>query len=964
MEKKYYQIGTQTAEDWSIVHELLMQDGTLEDNIPSRSVECENEILHSPTRSTYLMTDEEAEILKNDPRIAFVNLDPDHYDIIPKPSLDVLKYSGSVKNYRALKVTNDGSTYIQGPPINDYNGRTSGEFYRTGYQILRCAQRNNPWPSNPNTVLNQNVEYNYDGTDVDVIVSDNGVFFGHPEFTYDEFTPPNYIRGNVLSRSGICGVLDLVLDAPYYMDPAWFDASPSTRLERRWDGTLVPKEDVARQWWSGPSFRSPSFFNFGSINVTSNVGTAVTYTRAKHCGANRTTRPSQSEGGDHGTPCASQAYGKNFGWAFNANKWSIARIGTDSLNDETVFNITKIFHLYKPNNPKFGTKNPTVSSNSWGLPAEVPGGNGVYSYQGGSTVAVTNRDSLSDVPFLKTRRQPSEHPYFLTTDFSFVQAGRELVDSGVIFVGSAGNAGRYLAQPTDPNFQNYYVSDPENDPSGRTMYVNRPGFPTQIGYRNGESTYKTFVIGAIDDEYTGAYANPIELNSTYLNAGSGKERLARKGEFDNSVGEDYSNRGTGIDFYAPGDGALAASSDTTIVTGTASTSKYQNPYQLSGMSGRFNDGYFSGTSFACPTAAGLIACALQNNRNFNALELKTYLKNNIENQTNFFTGIAPTSATDPNWHQVPFSTMGTPVKIIQEITNTTSTPNPTFTPQYGISSSSSVNERFTITHNTSDRNTLNIYGVSTVAGVTAPFSSSIPNGTSITLEIRNGYYLVGSNNRVSATASGGPATDSDGTQFGRLDEIAIRVDPTNNKRVQLSDSNGRDSWDDLEITVLNGTFQKVGTQIYYVFNSGSVVVPSSSISAPPLSVLSGAPGSVTGYSLNVTGNITANGDIYGLMSDDRVKENQQLISDALEKLDKLHGFTYNFNDIGEKLGFDINQRYSGVSAQDVQEVLPEAVAPAPADNDYLTVKYDKLIPLLIESLKDLKSEIDDLKDSK
>jgi len=309
--------------------------------------------------------------------------------------------------------------------------------------------------------------------------------------------------------------------------------------------------------------------------------------------------------------------------------------------------------------------------------------------------------------------------------------------------------------------------------------------------------------------------------------------------------------------------------------------------------------------------------------------------------------------------------MGKPVKILYEITNTTSTPNPTFTPQYGILSSSSVNERFTITHNTSNRNTLNIYGVSTVAGVSAPFSSSIASGTPITLEIRNGYYLVGSNNRVSATASGGPATDSDGTPFGRLDEIAIRVDPINNKKVQLSDSNGRDSWDDLEITVLNGTFQKVGTQIYYVFGGGSApTVPSSSISAPPLSALSGPPGSVTGYSLNVIGNITANGDIYGLMSDDRVKENQQPISDALEKLDKLHGFTYNFNDIGEKLGFDINQRYSGVSAQDVQEVLPEAVAPAPADNDYLTVKYDKLIPLLIESLKDLKSEIDDLKDSK
>jgi len=39
------------------------------------------------------------------------------------------------------------------------------------------------------------------------------------------------------------------------------------------------------------------------------------------------------------------------------------------------------------------------------------------------------------------------------------------------------------------------------------------------------------------------------------------------------------------------------------------------------------------------------------------------------------------------------------------------------------------------------------------------------------------------------------------------------------------------------------------------------------------------------------------------------------------------------------------------------------VAPAPADNNYLTVKYDKLIPLLIESIKDLKNDIDNLKDN-
>lgn len=105
MEKKYYQIGTQTPEDWSIIHELLMKDGTLEDNIPFRSVECTNEKLHSQTRSTYLMTDEEAEILKNDPRISYVSLDPAHHEgVEPKCKPCVLKHNRNVKNYRSFRI--------------------------------------------------------------------------------------------------------------------------------------------------------------------------------------------------------------------------------------------------------------------------------------------------------------------------------------------------------------------------------------------------------------------------------------------------------------------------------------------------------------------------------------------------------------------------------------------------------------------------------------------------------------------------------------------------------------------------------------------------------------------------------------------------------------------------------------------------------------------------------------------
>lgn len=125
----------------------------------------------------------------------------------------------------------------------------------------------------------------------------------------------------------------------------------------------------------------------------------------------------------------------------------------------------------------------------------------------------------------------------------------------------------------------------------------------------------------------------------------------------------------------------------------------------------------------------------------------------------------------------------------------------------------------------------------------------------------------------------------------------------------------------------------------------------------------GAGSHITLMSLDPNATLSVSGDIIAFASDERLKENIQPLENALDKIMKLSGFTYNFNEIGESLGFDGSFRYVGVSAQEVQAVLPEAVKPAPADSNYITVQYEKLVPLLIEAIKDLKSEIDQLKNN-
>ena len=98
------------------------------------------------------------------------------------------------------------------------------------------------------------------------------------------------------------------------------------------------------------------------------------------------------------------------------------------------------------------------------------------------------------------------------------------------------------------------------------------------------------------------------------------------------------------------------------------------------------------------------------------------------------------------------------------------------------------------------------------------------------------------------------------------------------------------------------------------------------------------------------------GDVVAFASsDERLKDNIISISDPLDKIGKIGGYEFDWNDKQDTYtGHDV-----GVVAQEIQEVLPEVVEER--DDGYLAVKYEKIVPLLIESIKELKQEIDDLK---
>ena len=587
------------------------------------------------------------------------------------------RYAGVQKSQRTLYSGDD--QFFDSTPDNSWNNRV-------GLQIARHQGKGDPWRAVANAGINSTGVTNYtqseslypsvagtktshvigamdpavghvpadiartdirqfgDGSGVDIIVADEDMWYGHIEFVNvgaaSSTKPLNYRGGNVLNAdysthtaTGICDVLDLILDAPYYLDPEWFDGNASRRTTR-WDGTVVPTDTAARNWWqnNSTSHRSAKFVSSGSggsATGNNDFGTVTipsAYTRAAMNGSNTA---HQSGPGTHATPCASQAYGKTHGWAYNANKWHCNVLGSNSVSDISYWNALQIFHQCKPVNPKYGTQDPTMSSNSWSYRRTADSSGYYYFRQGtsGSGGVV-----YSTKPAFLANYRDNKYVYEYISGATKT-AGDACVNAGVIVCVAASNRGQKMVTSDHPDYNNYNASSASTalSASGGTdsvgTYVkssNRPGVPAQYGKDNGDGTvtYKTIIVGAIDDAY---------------HQSTKKERRVS-----------YSNMGNAVDCYACGDGTPAAADPN---TGT----KYNryDPYYVhsSSTSLESEDRYFDGTSSACPVACGLIATKLQYNREWAWSDIKKWLndKVGVVEEEVFYNGPEATTSTDTAW---------------------------------------------------------------------------------------------------------------------------------------------------------------------------------------------------------------------------------------------------------------------------------------------------------------------------
>ena len=148
-------------------------------------------------------------------------------------------------------------------------------------------------------------------------------------------------------------------------------------------------------------------------------------------------------------------------------------------------------------------------------------------------------------------------------------------------------------------------------------------------------------------------------------------------------------------------------------------------------------------------------------------------------------------------------------------------------------------------------------------------------------------------------------------------------------------------------------------------NKGDIVDPGDNTCAfrfgEGVTVYSASQGGTWKIKLRSNGEGQFQGNVIAYYSDERLKDVIGKIDNPISKVLNLKGVYYKENEKAKELGYDCDDVQVGVIAQDVQKVLPEAIKPAPGHEEYMTVQYEKIVPLLIEAIKEQQGTIDDLK---
>ncbi len=552
-----YLVIVNLPEDWEEVHNYIINKNNI-DNIPNRKVECINDQVFSLRSSVYMMSHQEAQILKLHPKVEEVELNQEKF---PQPmSMDTFKFKKNVAfNKPKYTAALDSET----------TSHTNSIRSNWSHMFVNSGQFSSPFQGVgivTNTQSNQDVLFSLTGKGVDAVIIDTGLSVLHPEFIADD---------------GTYRVRDVILDGPYKVDPAAFSGYTQTVTI---DGVNIgtrAQESRALSWWSTPSIRSAEFQSLGSISISS------LYTRIHAHSKNGTNAVSDS----HGTCCASQIGGRWHGLAFESNLWNIRiNFGDGFVSAATALNACAIFHNAKK--IAQDVADPTLINNSYGstlTTGNLSGQTYTIGYRG-NTQTYTGSGSDTTVPAnsggARCHKQFTYHNGFSSSSVSYSGSGQFMssasstssaaenaIAAGCIVVASGGNRNMKISDKDDVDFNNWF--------SNSSNYTNRVG-GVQKGFSGDHDPYKgTIRVGALDCA--------VEPDS--------EKQGARKFKFRKVA---YSSNGPMITVWAPAEMTMAAS--------YASSEDYAREDDTN-----YYDTWFNGTSSASPNCCSVIALELQTN---------------------------------------------------------------------------------------------------------------------------------------------------------------------------------------------------------------------------------------------------------------------------------------------------------------------------------------------------------------
>lgn len=455
---KSYTVTTHSLEETKSLYVELTKDHIPTETVPDRLVQVEDQRKTNELNTNYFLTEEEAEALRNDPRVAAVT-------------------DNSMKRI--------GRFAFQDSTFNKTNTQT-GE--QSNWGLLRHTRETNIFGTSTNDP-GGTYDYVLDGTGIDVVVVDSGIQANHPEFQ---------------DTNGVSRVQQI----------NWFTAS-------------------------GVSGTMPAGF--------------------------------YSDYDGHGTHVAGTVAGKTFGWAKNADVYSIKLAGLEGpsdpnsgLTDSQTFDCILGWHNAKTNGRR------TVVVNSWGYliiwdtaqNAFTFNESTYYNIAGGSYRGTPWSGTTKDTAKGHTGQPLSDTTFQFSYPVGSTDADiTQLINAGIIVCNAAGNSSLKQDVVGGTDYNNYVSATGLPD-----LYYHRGGSPHVRGASG-------FQVGAMGVEFVSS----AEAKSS------------------------YSDSGPAVTVYAAGDRIVSAMSSTNV----SSTSF---AYHLNAS---FKQQLLTGTSMAAPQIAGISALLLQ-----------------------------------------------------------------------------------------------------------------------------------------------------------------------------------------------------------------------------------------------------------------------------------------------------------------------------------------------------------------